>query len=114
MLVGLGGIAHVATNLDRISGLWGLALGCLGLLALGSLLVSRKITVADGTVEFKRVINEHPDLRLVFSEIRGTEYNAKTRHFEVRASNATYRVRISRDAAKKLSKVLKEAGLKTR
>lgn len=111
VLVGLGGLAHVASNLARVSTLWGLALGSLGLLALGSLLVSRKITVGVGAVTFVRLVDKHPDLRIPLNEIRAAGYNEKLRVFEVKTASAAYAARLGRDAAKKLARALKDAGL---
>ena len=114
LLVGLGGLAYVASHVDRLSALWGLGLGSLGLTALGSLLVSRKITIADEAIEFRRMVGNQTNLRLPFAEIRSAGFNDKLRVYEVKTASATHQARVNKDTAKKISKALKDAGFKPR
>lgn len=112
VFVGLGGLAHVATNLDRLSTLWGLGLGSIGLFVLGALLVTRKITVSGDGLELTRLVDKHSVLRLRLDEIRRAEYDPKMRAYEIKTASATHFVRIGRGVAKKLAAALREAGLK--
>jgi hypothetical protein len=114
VLVGVGGFAHVATSLERFSTLWGLGLGSLGLIVMGSLLVLRRIRVSDEGLELTRLVDKHSVLRLRLDEIKRAEYNPKLRVYEVRTATVTHHVRIGRSVAKKLAAALKSAGLKAK